>query len=42
MEKVTLPHIEVAGMLTSKIPAKHRAPQSEGSFSFNILVSIMG
>lgn len=35
MEKVTLQHIVVTGMRTSKVPVKRRAPPSEGGFNFN-------
>ena len=35
MEKVTLQHIVVTGMRTSKVPADRRAPPSEGGFNFN-------
>lgn len=35
MEKVTLQHIVVTGMRTSKVPVARRAPPSEGGFNFN-------
>ncbi|WP_336749826.1 hypothetical protein [Pantoea vagans] len=35
MEKVTLQHIVVTGMRTSKVPVKRRTPPSEGGFNFN-------
>jgi len=35
LEKVTLQHIVVTGMRTSKIPVERRAPPSEGGFDFN-------
>jgi len=35
MEKVTLQHIVVTEMRTSKVPAERRAPPSEGGFNFN-------
>ena len=35
MEKVTLQHIVVTGMRTSKVPVERRAPPSEGGFNFN-------
>ncbi|CAI1595403.1 hypothetical protein [Serratia ficaria] len=35
MEKVTLQHIVVTGMRTSKVPAERRVPPSEGGFNFN-------
>lgn len=35
MEKVTLQHIVVTGMRTSKVPVERRVPPSEGGFNFN-------
>ncbi|HID8401903.1 TPA: hypothetical protein ACXIJH_002181 [Serratia marcescens] len=35
MEKVTLQHIVVTGMRTSKVPAERRESSSEGGFNFN-------
>lgn len=35
MEKVTLQHIVVTGLRTSKVPAERRAPPSKGGFDFN-------
>lgn len=35
MEKVTLQHIVVTGMRTSKVPDERRSPPSEGGFNFN-------
>ncbi|HHR5914071.1 TPA: hypothetical protein ACS7WR_003748, partial [Providencia alcalifaciens] len=35
MEKVTLQHIVVTEMRTSKVPIEHRAQPSEGGFNFN-------
>ncbi|HAU6732971.1 TPA: hypothetical protein JEL83_002887 [Salmonella enterica subsp. enterica serovar Elisabethville] len=35
MEKVTLQHIVVTGMRTSKVPVRLRAPPSEGGYNFN-------
>jgi len=35
MEKVTLQHIVVTGIRTSKVPVERRAPPSEGGFNFN-------
>ena len=35
MEKITLQHIVVTGMRTSKVPVERRAPPSEGGFNFN-------